>query len=412
LVTGFLAGSYPALYLSSFEPAKVLKGKMTAASSGGLMRKSLVVFQFVIAITLVCGMFIVTKQLKYMQQRDLGFDSTNKIILPLRSQSARDQHQTMRNELLTVPAIKDVAGVHWAPGGHIWNDFSLYPEGSTKEKAVMVKNSWIESNYLDLMDIKLVAGRGFTNNRESETQNKIIINRTAAEKLGFKPEEIVGRPLYDRNATSFEVIGVMEDYHQVSLREEIYPILFRIPETASIHRFMIIDVTSENIPETISDIESTWKKLNPETPFEYSFLDDTIRKQYDEDKRVSRVITGFTVIAMIISCLGLYGLSTYMAERRFKEIGVRKVMGASVTQLVSMMSTEFMQLVVIAFVIAVPLAWYGITAWLQSFAYKTPVGITIFVAAGISALTIALLTVSFESMKAASGDPAKALRNE
>jgi putative ABC transport system permease protein len=243
----------------------------------------------------------------------------------------------------------------------------------------------------------------------------VIVNRNCVEKMGYTVEDAVGKVMYfdwQGENYSYEIIGVMEDFHQLSLKEAIIPTLFMISEETNDYDYIIADANLDDLQNTLNVFEHEWKKLVNNTPFEFSFLDDRIARQYDEDRKVSKIITSFTIIALLISCLGLYGLSSYMAERRFKEIGIRKVLGANVGQIVKLMSGEFVQLVLIAFVIAVPLSYFAMIKWLEGFAYKIPIDIAVFVYAGIAALLIALLTVSFESVKAASGNPVDALRNE
>src|SRR5690606_8587218 len=410
IITGILAGSYPAFYISSFKPAEVLKGKFSLGSATGRLRQVLVIFQFVIAIVLVCGVFVIYKQLSFMKEKDLGFNPEAKVIIPLRTAEAKRQYETLKNMIAQMSAVEAVSAAMYPPGSQVFNDMMFYRDGGSMETAILNRRNMVDAGYLELLDIKMIAGRSFTNNREVESQNRIILNRASVEKFGVKPEEIIGERLHfdwQGNHFTFEVIGVMDDFNQVSLREPIVPLTFEVPGNTDGYNFMIASLNTSDFSQSISNIESLWQEQVSDAPFEYTFLDDDVQKQYHEDQRISSIITAFSIIAMIICSLGLYGLSSFRAERRLREIGIRKALGASVPQITGMMSKEFVKLVIVAFAIAVPLAWYGSQRWLEGFEYRTTLNITPFLFAGICALAIALITVSYESLKAANTDPAK-----
>ncbi len=404
IITGLLAGIYPAFYLTSFQPAQVLKGKLHVGGSSGKLRQTLVVFQFMIAIALVCSVFIISRQVDFMIGKNPGFNANAKIVLPLRTDEAHKQYDALKGEIEQNSHIKGVSGCSFIPGTPIFRDADFYTDGGNMNKAVDITRNVVDVGFLELLNIKLVAGQSFTGNRNLDSNRKFILNRTAVGKLGFTPEKIIGQNLYfDWLGIKyrFQVIGVMEDFHQNSLHEEIKPSLFQMDNSNKRYDYVIASVAADHFEQTVKTLERTWKTLIHDTPFEYSFLDQIIQKQYDEDRRVSKIISGFGIIALIICALGLYGLSSYMAERRFKEIGIRKVMGASVLQIVVMMSAEFVQLVLIAFVVAVPVAYYGMSKWWFVFAM-----------AGLVALLIALVTISFESIKSAMANPVDSLRSE
>ncbi|SDM58936.1 putative ABC transport system permease protein [Catalinimonas alkaloidigena] len=415
LVTGLLAGSYPALFLSSFNPIQVLKGRMHTSLSAGQLRRILVVFQFVVAIVLMAGVGIIFQQLHYIRQKNLGFASEARLVIPLRTHDASTHYPALREKLLHQTGVANVTGAVYVPGQLVLMDWRLYREGHSMEQAERVTYNEVDYEYLALMDIPLLAGRNFDRSRPTDsTELHIIVNEATLAAFGIPLDQAVGEHLKTdlaEGTESLEIIGVIRDYHQYSLHNAIDPLMLHLPSRRAFDQ-TVVALNTADVPQTLAALETAWKALNPDLPFEYSFLDENLGRLYEQDQRMGQIIGSFAGVAILISCLGLYGLSAYVAERRTKEIGVRKVLGANVQHLVVLLSKEFTILVLIAFVIATPLAWYALAQWLAGFAYPITLGPGIFLLAGLTALAIAWFTISYQSLRAALSNPVRSLRSE
>ena len=414
-VTGLLSGSYPAFYLSSFQPASVLKAGKKFKGAYDFFRKYLVIFQFAVSITLVGVVVVINQQLSYVKNKDLGFSASSKIVMPLRNDEARGNYEALIQSLMEKSFVSEASGTDFIPGSRILDDKILYPKGSNAENGILTKFNYIDHGFLEMMEMNLLAGRTFTDNRVLESQGKIIINVRSMESLGFNLENVLGQVVYFNwwkgEVDSHEIIGVVEDFHHWSLHQDIMPLAYSMLPMSG-YNAVILDVEAASTNQVIASLEKVWSETNRQTPFEYWFLNDHIQKQYEEDQATSSIIKYFTLLAIFISCLGLYGLSLYSAEQRVKEIGIRKVMGASSTQILRLLSTEFSKLTLIAFIVSIPVSYFAMTKWLENFIYKIDINIWVFVIAGLLAFTITQLTVSFHSIKAALANPVDSLKNE
>lgn len=420
LFTGLIAGSYPAFFLSSFEPARVLKGKAMSSDGSSTLRKGLVVFQFVITITLISSIFIIQEQLSYIRNKSLGFRDEGAIMIPLRTIDANNAFTTLKSEFARIPGVKNVAGASSLPSTPLFQDWLMYPEGSTADKGTLARVVNVGEGYFETMGIDLIAGRDVVYPTDtfsySTNYNKVIINEAGLKLYGLTPENAIGAKLYSEFITNVkrthEIIGVIKDYHHRSLHVPIFATVYVLPARNSGYQWMVASTEGGQYNNVSAQMKEIWDRAIVTTPFESQPLSSSIEKQYEADTRINTMLSVSTTLAIIISCMGLYGLSIFVAERRIKEIGIRKVLGASVAGIVTMLSKDFIKLVAISFVVAVPIGWYVMTEWLKNFEYKIELGFMVFVLAGVVAFLIAWLTIGFESVKAALGNPVKALRSE
>jgi len=414
LVIALLAGSYPALMLTKFKPVLVLKGSFKNTSSGSLLRKSLIVFQFAVSAFLIAATFIIKGQLNYIQEKKLGYNREHVLVTTI-DQKTMGMIETLKTELKKNGSILAVSNAHSTPV-RINGGYSVSTSEAVSSE-MSVKGCPVDDEYVNAAGLEILAGSNLSRqdlldaNKEDYNQNYFhyILNESAARALGWKPADAIGKKMYLGSQRPGEVKAVVKDFHFASLHSPIEPLVL-FP--GGWGNKLLVKITGSNLPGTVSYIEKSMKSLAPQVPFEYRFMDDDFNRLYQAEQRTGTVFSLFALIAILLACLGLFGLSAYAARQRMKEIGVRKVLGASAAQIVLLLSGSFLQLTFIAFAIALPAAWYGMQRWLNDFAYRINISWFTFVLTALFVVTITLLTVGIQAIKAAWLNPVKTLRTE
>jgi len=410
LVTGLLAGSYPAFILSNFKPSSVLKGVFKTSQKGNNLRKGLVIFQFSLSIALIASTVIVYFQLGFMLDKNLGFDREQQLVIDFNwDGQVMDNMETIKSEFMNLPEVVSVAGSRTVPGGHFpaaGTNIETF-EGNMEQFEPFLYE--IDFDFIPHYEIEVVAGRPYSREFVTDSLSAMVVNEAAARSFGYSdPAEIIGKR-FEQWGREGTIVGVVKDFNYLSLHQNVAPLTLRYSQYG---KYLSLKVKSANMQQAITNIEQKWSELAPHRPFLYSFLDESFNTQYEADFKFKNLFTIFSFLAILIACLGLLGLATYSAVQRTKEIGVRKVLGAEVSSIVTLLSKDFMKLVLIAILIATPFSWYAMNKWLNVYAYQIEISWWIFALSGGIALAIAVATVSFHAIKAAKANPVKSLRTE
>ena len=405
-----IAGIYPSAILSSFNPATALKGSFSQSAKGNLIRQSLVVFQFTITIALVASILIISRQMNYIKNKSLGYDSHAVIEVNFYGEDVvRNHYSAIRNQLLSSPYILNTSKHDGNVVGGIGNGWTTTENLKGDDISTSLYSMFIDTTYADTYNMKLAAGRFFSPQIPTDTTKSVMVNEAAVRTFGWKTAENAIGKRFGKGDDARYVIGVVKDFNFESLHKPVDALLIRYTKVGS---SLSLKIDGRHIDEAINHLKKTWQSMVPDVPLVYSFVDESIGRQYGNEQKMQGIFYGFAILSLLIACLGLFGLSIFVVERKIKEIAIRKVLGASIPGIVGLLSKDFLKLVIIAAVIATPLAFYFMHQWLQDFAYRVNIGWWVFAASGIVALLIALVTISVKAIKAAMGNPVKSLRTE
>jgi ABC-type antimicrobial peptide transport system permease subunit len=406
LFTALLAGSYPALVLSSYKPVTVIQRYPLQGPKKTVFRKVLVVLQFSLSIILFISTIMVYQQLGFMQSKDIGFDKDN--ILSIKANADMySNFDSYKNQMLANPGIKNITTSWTLPSEAGYFDSDWEWKGKNPNQDIGINKTWVGYDYLDTMGMKLVQGRFFSKDFPGDRKETTVINEELAQQLGTG--SAIGKVIF-RKGQQKKVLGVVKNYHYLPVSRQIGPLMLHL--STQPFRYIFIKISAQNVSKTIRFTRQTFHSVFPGSPFEFSFLDEAYDRYYRTEERLGGLLNGFTILAIFISCLGLFGLASYMAEQRTKEIGIRKTLGASINNITALLSKEFLKWVLLSNLIAWPVAYIVIKNWLHNFAYRAALTPWIFVMAGLLALVIAFITVSYQSIRAATANPVDALRYE